>query len=182
MYFTTSTPPIISAPSTPPALAAANVLAARWVSCARWHRRRVAMDGRCLLHARLHKLDTRPDRNVPLSRIYMGAAMKATSRLGLFLFQVITCSSCLTQVLWDNVHPNERVFIPATEITEVELVRKEIDYKKYDKGDFHGYLVKKGVLSKLGDYSLLTLGTPITVSIDGAMVAVVVWGKAGFPH
>jgi hypothetical protein len=108
--------------------------------------------------------------------------MKAIIRLGLLVLLAMACSSCLTSALWDSVHPNERIFIPASEITEAELVRKVIEYKKYDNGDFHGYLVQKSYLSKLGDYTLLTLGTPITVSVDGAMVAIYIWVYSGCPH
>lgn len=97
---------------------------------------------------------------------------KLAANLVAALLAAILCSACCTQALWQNVNPAERVWIPAGSVTEETLIRKGVAYQKFDREDPKGYLVKKSSLRKLGEYTLLTLATPITVAVDGTMTAV----------
>ena len=94
---------------------------------------------------------------------------------------ILICSSCLTKTVWDNINPNENVWIPADSITEVSLIKNGIRYEKFDQKEPKGYLVKKSAIRKLGDYTLLTLATPITVTVDGVIIAVFLWAPLGGP-
>jgi hypothetical protein len=130
---------------------------------------------------------------------YMRCKMLLLSLRGRVLFLcmfgglcALTCQSCCTTALWDSLDPGERVWIPADQITEEELKSKGLEYEKYDitpdklkqevstyKGDsrgVQGYLVEKGGLRKLRDCALLVAATPITLVVDGVVVAVVVAG------
>lgn len=94
------------------------------------------------------------------------------------------CSSCCTQALYDSVDPNERVWIPADQITPEELARRGVAYERVDwgsDGSVRGYMVEKTAVEKFRDYSLLILGTPVTVTIDGVVIAAYVWLAAGCP-
>lgn len=100
---------------------------------------------------------------------------------GVALLLALACSSCCTQTLWDRIDPNERVWIPDTDITEAELIQKGVEYKKYG-GDFpHGYLVKKSSMQKFSEYTILTLATPITLTVDSVLVVVYLWASVGGP-
>jgi len=106
--------------------------------------------------------------------------MKIVSRILILpLLLIMACSSCLTKTVWDNINPNEHVWIPADSITEASLIKKGIEFEKFDQKDPKGYLVKKSALRKLGDYTLLTLATPITVTLDGTMIVVCLWAYSG---
>jgi hypothetical protein len=69
--------------------------------------------------------------------------------------------------MWDTFDPQEPVWIPASTITEAELTKKGIEYRKSSSERDPGYVVKKGSLRKFGEYTLLTLATPLTVIVDG---------------
>ena len=82
------------------------------------------------------------------------------------------CSSCCTQLLTENIKPDEPVWIPASVVTEAQLREKGVQYKKYDSEDLHGYLVNKSSMRRFGEYTLLTLATPLTLTVDTAVVVV----------
>jgi hypothetical protein len=92
--------------------------------------------------------------------------------LPLTLSLSIVGSSCCTELLTDNIKPDEPVWIPASVATEAELREKGVPYTKYDSDDLHGYLVKKSSMRRLGEYTLLTLATPLTLTVDTAVVVV----------
>ena len=86
----------------------------------------------------------------------------------------LCCVSGCTSLLWNTVNPEERVWIPANQITEAELKKRGIEYEKCE-GMLQGYLVRKSKMQRLRDYTVLTLATPITVALDGAFVVVCFW-------
>ena len=95
------------------------------------------------------------------------------------------CTSCagienvsVTCKLWDDADPHSRIWIPADKITEQELQKRGVKYEKFTNGQLNGYVVHKSSLEKFGDYTVLTLGTPITVAIDAAGAAVAVGAVA----
>lgn len=100
---------------------------------------------------------------------------------GVALLLALACSSCFTQTLWNRIDPNERVWIPDTDITEAELIQKGVEYMKFDKEAPCGYLVQKSSLRKFGEYTVLTLTTPITLTVDTAIVVVYLWASLGGP-
>jgi hypothetical protein len=82
-----------------------------------------------------------------------------------------------TKALWENTNPNDHIWIPASAITEADLIRKRVSYRKCDEEslDLHGYLVKKSAIRKFGDYTVRTLATPVTVTVDGTVVVVCIF-------
>jgi hypothetical protein len=92
-----------------------------------------------------------------------------------FALSMLANMSCSTHALWDSTDPNEQIWIPASQITEEELVKRGVAYEVYSQEDCNGYLVEPGNLSKFKDYSLRTLCTPITLAVD-AVTTVTVGG------
>ena len=91
----------------------------------------------------------------------------------LFILVAFT-SSCTTQRLWDQTNPNERVWISTTEVSEQQLIDKDIPYYKTEDILGAGYLIPKSKARQLGDVTLRMLATPVTITIDAATIVVVV--------
>ena len=89
--------------------------------------------------------------------------------LGASLMMTSSCTST-TRWLWDETNPQERVWVAASGVGEQQLAEKQIPYSKWKDG----YLIPKSKVKKLGDYTIRTLATPITVTIDAATTVVVV--------
>ena len=87
------------------------------------------------------------------------------------------CASCLTQKLWDVADPKEYVAVASDRVTEEELQAKGITYYRSKTHDI--YFVKKSSVRRLGDYTIRTLGTPITLTMD-VTGGIVVIGAALF--
>ncbi len=66
----------------------------------------------------------------------------------------------------------------AASISEEELVARNLRFEPYQDQWCKGYLVEKSSLRKLRDYTLRTLGTPITLAIDTPVVIVAVVGSS----
>ena len=94
---------------------------------------------------------------------------------GILAVVLLATMSCSTRALWDSTDPNEQVWIPASQISEEELKERGVMYEVYSNEDCNGYLVEPGNLSKFKDYSLRTLCTPITLTVD-AVTTVTVGG------
>ncbi|MBN1509375.1 MAG: hypothetical protein JW955_21190 [Sedimentisphaerales bacterium] len=104
--------------------------------------------------------------------------MKCVVKMGLLALSCLVSlvsGGCLTCALWDSIDPDERVWVPSSEVTETELAGKGVEYEK--EGDpVVGYNVEKSDLRKFGDYAALTALTPITVVVDAAVICAVVGG------
>ncbi|MDA0577724.1 MAG: hypothetical protein O3B24_06450, partial [Verrucomicrobia bacterium] len=64
---------------------------------------------------------------------------------------------------------------------ERALVTHGVHYRKFADREPRGYLVEKSSMQKLGDYTVRTLATPITVVIDGTAIAIYLWASGGYP-
>ena len=92
----------------------------------------------------------------------------------ILLGALVICQSCVTQRLWDDANPAERVWIDADKITEESLKNRGVKYEVYSDERGKGYLIEKTGLQKMGDYHLRMLGTPVTLVLDGASSVAVV--------
>jgi len=99
--------------------------------------------------------------------------MKTTWR-ATFLGILVVCQSCATARLWEDIDPNERIWIDASKTTEEALRKKGVDFEAYDSGNCKGYLIKKSGMDRMKDYQLRALGTPVTLALDAATTVVVV--------
>jgi hypothetical protein len=75
----------------------------------------------------------------------------------------------------DPVQPDQRA----------ELRQKGVDYQRYQSEQLDGFLVRKSAVRLLGEVTILTLATPITLTVDGAVVVMHLWadlGRPGRPH
>ena len=80
----------------------------------------------------------------------------------------VLTSSCATRALWRATDPLEYVAVPQSEVSESELQKSGVDYRKDDE---HGvYYVEKSSLRRLGDYTIRACATPVTVCLDVAPV------------
>jgi len=87
------------------------------------------------------------------------------------------CTSCATYTLWHRTDPSEYVVMPQSPATERFLAEHKLQSIKDDP---HGlYFVEKSRLRKFKDYTIRTLGTPVTVTLDAATTVLVV-GAAGW--
>ena len=80
---------------------------------------------------------------------------------------------CMTYALLEEVRPSERVLIPCSKISEEELQREGRAYTKYEDRDY--YMVEKTRWQKSRDYAILSVGLPVAVAIDGAIIVGVVY-------
>jgi hypothetical protein len=87
---------------------------------------------------------------------------------------LVICQSCATSKLWDDTNPNERVWIDADKITEEALREKGVEYEVHAAEWGNGYLIEKSGWSKMRDFHLRMLGTPVTLVVDAATTVVVV--------
>ena len=92
------------------------------------------------------------------------------------LLVTLLCTSCVTPALWEHTNPQEYVEIPFKDITEQELIESRVSYYRDDRRGV--YYAEKSTLTKLRDYTLRAIGTPFTVTLDTAGVAIVVVGLA----
>lgn len=82
------------------------------------------------------------------------------------------CSSCATQYLWKATDPSEYVMVSCGDISRDYLESHSLNYvEDREKGVFY---VEKGRLCKFRDYAIRTIGVPVTVTIDTAIVLTVV--------
>ena len=89
---------------------------------------------------------------------------------------VALCCSCVTHALWRDTNPHEVLWIPADQITVAELERRGVAYSACSDDRGEGFVVGKSSEEKFQDYTLRTLGTPVTIVIDAATVTLVVVG------
>jgi len=83
--------------------------------------------------------------------------MKQILRLGLVLFLAMACCSCASWSWLDFSEINEPVFVPASQISEQDLIKKGVPYKKYDEGNIHGYYLPKSQIQKVSNYAVLAV-------------------------
>lgn len=95
-----------------------------------------------------------------------------------------------TAALWEQVDPDGREWIPASKITEEQLRQQGRKYSKTrwprqgtgevgarrEEDMVDGYYAEKSRLQKFNDAVVLTVGTPVAVVIDGAIVCGLVAG------
>jgi hypothetical protein len=84
----------------------------------------------------------------------------------------IWITSCVTTKLWEATDPRKFVEISMNDITEKELIDKQVKY--YTDGQRGYYYIEKDGLQKFQDYTLRVLATPLTVALDTATVIVVI--------
>lgn len=94
---------------------------------------------------------------------------------------LLACQSCATARLWEDINPNERIWVGADKISEQTLRQKGISYEVYTSGSIRGFLIPKSGMQKMKDYQLRALGTPVTLVLDAATTVVVV-GAYMFIH
>jgi hypothetical protein len=102
--------------------------------------------------------------------------MRCAIRMGLLALSCLApllSSGCVTAALWNSINPHDYVWVPSSEVTEAELAKKGLDYKKTDD-PVAGYSVEKTDFQKAGDYTALAVLTPLTVALDVAIVCGVV--------
>ena len=86
---------------------------------------------------------------------------------------IVMCgSACTTSMLWDSTDPQEYVEILDASVSIQELNDRGIKYR-VDQAT-NRVFVAKSSLRKLGDYTIRTLATPLTIVIDTASTLVVV--------
>ena len=84
----------------------------------------------------------------------------------------LLCASCATPYLWEVADPRDYVVISYDDITREELDAQQISYVA--KEDYRVYFIEKSRWRKFGDYTLRSIGTPVTVALDTALVVTVV--------
>jgi hypothetical protein len=109
------------------------------------------------------------------------------------LFSLPLVHGGCTAALWEQKGPHARVWIPASQVTEVELRQQGRKFDKIrmtkqglrergipcEEKVVDGYLAEKSRQQKLGDTVVLVVGTPVTVVIDGVLVCGAVAGWVG---
>ena len=88
------------------------------------------------------------------------------------LLMMLGTSSCTTSALWDATDPNEYIAVASTRISENSLKQKGLKYYTDDSKTL--FFVEKSKLQKITDYTIRTLGTPVTVALDAATTIAVV--------
>lgn len=86
------------------------------------------------------------------------------------LICLATCNSCATSALWKSTDPNGYAIIKFTDISEEELQNKGSKYYKDD--NTLSYYVNKNSYQKFKDYTYRVLGTPFTIVVDAAAIAI----------
>ncbi len=81
--------------------------------------------------------------------------------------------SCVTQALWKRTDSSSYVVISSNDISEEELQKRGAKYIKNDEAAV--FYVEKSDFEKFKDYTYRTLGTPVTVVIDAAIVVLVAY-------
>ena len=72
--------------------------------------------------------------------------------------------------MWESYDPDGYIQIEYAEITEQELLDKEVEYIKSDATS--SYYVPKSNMRKLSEYSIRLLATPVTVTVDAALIVI----------
>lgn len=106
--------------------------------------------------------------------------------MGLTLICILLLPSCATNRLWENTNPNEKLWVDTRDIADVELRNGERDYEYLSCGAVRGYMVEKSDARKVSDFMLRALGTPVTLTLDSAVMLAYVLGNSGLsaahPH
>jgi hypothetical protein len=89
-------------------------------------------------------------------------------RCGLFGLAIVL-SSCTTRALWNATDPNKFVPVPQDQTTEMELERRGLAYRRNVKERL--YFVEKTTSRKAEDYAARVLMTPLTIAVDGLLIA-----------
>ena len=91
------------------------------------------------------------------------------------LIIALLSSSCIfTPKLYKATDPNQYVRVDYGQVTEEELIEKNIKYFKDDESK--SFYIEKSTFQKFRDYSVRTLATPVTVVLDTATIMVVAVG------
>lgn len=93
---------------------------------------------------------------------------------GFLAVLLMIAPGCATKILWEKTDPNERVWISVSEISEKQLIDKNIHYYKTNEKPGPGFLIPKSSARRLGDYTIRMLATPATVVVDAATVVMIV--------
>lgn len=83
---------------------------------------------------------------------------------------VFLCSSCCTSSLWESYDPDGYIQIPYAEISEQELLDREMDFIRDDATS--SYYVPKSNMRILSEYSVRFFATPVTVVVDAALIVI----------
>lgn len=86
-------------------------------------------------------------------------------------------SSCATPALWRKTDPSSYIVMSSDVITEEELHKRGAKYIKNEQAAV--FYVKKSDFDKFADYTYRTIGTPITVVVDAAIVVLVAYALLG---
>jgi hypothetical protein len=84
----------------------------------------------------------------------------------------ILITSCVTTKLWEATDPHKFVEISMADITQRELIDRQVKY--YSDVKKGCYYIEKDGLQKFQDYTLRVLVTPVTVVLDTATAILVV--------
>jgi hypothetical protein len=84
----------------------------------------------------------------------------------------ILITSCVTTKLWEATDPRKFVEISMADITEKELMDRQVKY--YTDAKKGCYYIEKSALQKFQDYTLRVLATPVTVVLDTAGAIIVI--------
>jgi hypothetical protein len=84
----------------------------------------------------------------------------------------ILITSCVTTKLWEATDPHKFVEISMADITQRELIDRQVKY--YSDVKKGCYYIEKDSLQKFQDYTLRVLVTPVTVVLDTATAILVV--------
>ena len=91
----------------------------------------------------------------------------------IFLIALLLCQSCCTKVLWSAASPRNVVWIKQGSLSEETLKAKGVEYRKCEDSVLGtGFVIEKTKVEKFRDYSVVVLGTPITLVVDGVTLVV----------
>ena len=80
---------------------------------------------------------------------------------------IVLTSGCATKALVEVTNPNHKVYVSSNDVTEEELQQKGRKYTKHEDGNYGDYyMVEKTPWRKTGDYTLLVVGFPFTLTTD----------------
>ena len=91
----------------------------------------------------------------------------------IFFIALLLCQSCCTKVLWSAASPHNVVWIKQGAISEAALKARGVEYRKCEDAVLgSGFVIEKTKAEKFRDYSVVALGTPITLVLDGVTLVV----------
>jgi hypothetical protein len=85
-----------------------------------------------------------------------------------WLLITVFCSSCCTSILWELTDPNDRVEVSFRDATEQEWKAEGLDYYRDETQKL--FYVEQNSNQKFENYTLRTVGTPITVAVDAVIL------------